>query len=163
MRIALLVLSLFLCINLFAQNALATDITLQTLEGEDFSSARLLRSSGPTVIAFWATWCAPCKKELDAYASHYDSWREQYGAEVYAVTIDGKRQLAAVPEMVKLKGWPFPVLSDAEQILLKSVGGQSVPQVVVIDAEGKIIYSHAGYAAGDEEQLAEVLEGKAAH
>ncbi len=30
---------------------------------------------GPIVFSFWATWCAPCKKELNAINDLYSDWQ----------------------------------------------------------------------------------------
>ena len=39
------------------------------------------RNDTTYVINFWATWCSPCKKELDAIADYYEEWQEMYGLE----------------------------------------------------------------------------------
>ena len=142
--------------QLFAQKAMP-DVDVQTLDGTTINATEIKATNGPTVVAFWATWCAPCKKELDAYMEQYDTWKAEHGAEVYAVSIDGARQLKKVPPMVAAKGWTFPVLSDAEQQLQQALAFQSVPQVFVLDKDGQIVYSHAGYVPGDEAEVAEKL------
>ena len=134
------------------------DVEVKTLDGESVSASTLAAAAdGPAVVAFWATWCAPCKKELDAYAESYEEWRDDFGAEVYAVTIDTRRQLSKVRPMVESKGWAFPILSDANQQLQQALNFQTVPQVYVVDREGAIVYSHSGYVPGDELEVAEQL------
>ena len=147
--------------SLKAQRSLPEGITLQTLEGEDFALEDLQEAKGPIVLAFWATWCAPCKKELDAYQKTLAEWQSKYGAQVYAVSVDSRRALPKVAPLVADRGWGFPVLSDVEQQLQTALGFQSVPQVFVLDADGKIVYEHAGYSPGDEAEVAEQLEALA--
>ena len=155
-------LALALTVLLAAGSAAAQDlmptVDVKTLDGQTVSSDAIRAAEGgPTVVAFWATWCSPCKKELDAYMDAYEDWQDDFGAEVYAVTIDTRRQLSKVGPMVESKGWEFPVLSDANQDLMRALNFQTVPQVFVLDAEGKIVYSHSGYVPGDEEEVEDKL------
>ena len=142
-----------------AQTAFPTDLTLTHLSGApaEASAVRFARPEGPTVVALWATWCAPCKQELDAYRSHYATWAREFGAEVYAVSVDRPRARAKVEATVAEKAWPFPVLFDGEQVLMQRLGVASIPQVFVVAPDGTIAYSHSGFAEGDVEALAAEL------
>lgn len=141
----------------FAQDAMP-DVALKTLSGEAINANTLGNGEGPSVVAFWATWCSPCKKELDAYSKNYSDWKEELGAEVYAVSIDTRRALSKVAPMVVTKGWEFPVLSDPNSELMQALDFQTVPQVFILDKDGKIVYSHSGYTAGDEHEIAKKLK-----
>jgi len=110
-------------------------------------------------LSFWATWCAPCKRELDAISKVYPDWQEQYNMELIAVTIDGARALSRVGPMVKEKGWQFEILADSEQTSQAALGFQTIPQTIVVDMNGEIVYSHNGYADGDEAALEKVIAG----
>jgi len=140
-----------------AQDAMP-DVVIKTLDGATVNANTLGNGEGPSVVAFWATWCSPCKKELDAYAEYYDEWQEDLGVEVYAVTIDTRRALSKVKPMVETKGWEFPILSDANSQLMQALNFQTVPQVFVLDKEGNIVYSHSGYVPGDEYEIEEKLK-----
>ena len=152
-------LCLFVSLGLpaFAQETMP-DVEVKTLDGQAVNATEIGAEDGPTVVAFWATWCSPCKNELDAYMEAYEDWKEAYGAEVYAVTIDTRRQLSKVRPMVESKGWEFPILSDANSQLMQALNFQTVPQVFVLDAGGNIVYSHSGYVPGDELEVEEKLE-----
>ena len=144
-----------------AQTALPTDVTLKTLDGAEFPSADLARAEGATIVALWATWCAPCKKELDVYSDYYQTWKDEYGAELYAVSIDRKSAVKKIPAMVESKGWAFPVLTDETSGMLSALQIRSIPQIYIVDADGAVIYEHAGYSPGDEEKVRKVLENSA--
>lgn len=140
-----------------AQDAMP-DVVIKTLDGASVAANTLATGEGPSVVAFWATWCSPCKKELDAYAEYYDDWKEDMGVEVYAVTIDTRRALSKVKPMVETKGWEFPILSDANSELMQALNFQTIPQVYILDKEGNIVYSHSGYVPGDEYEIEEKLK-----
>lgn len=133
------------------------DVEIATLDGEAVNVRDLGNGEGPTVVAFWATWCAPCKQELAAYNAQYAAWQQAYGAEVVAVSIDDARQQRRVGPMAEQKGWAFPVMADAEGKLPAALGFQSIPQVYVVAADGSIAYAHSGYTPGDEDAVAAAL------
>ena len=110
------------------------------------------------MISFWATWCAPCKRELDAIQEVYEDWQEDYDMELVAISVDNARTFPRVKGMVESKGWDYEVLSDIKQALQQAMNFQDVPYTFVIDKEGKIVYSHSGYNPGDENELEEKLQ-----
>ncbi len=134
------------------------DLNLKTLDGKTVNLQDYSNNGKITVISFWATWCAPCKKELDAIADIYPDWQEEYDVELLAITIDTRRQLAKVPGVVETKGWEYIVLSANEQEAFNSLNFQTVPQTFIIDKNGKIVWDHSGYLPGDEDELEDVLE-----
>ena len=110
-----------------------------------------------TVMSFWATWCSPCKIELDAINEIYADWQEDYDMELLAVTIDDQRTLAKVHALVETKGWEYTILADVKSDLKKALNFQTVPQTFLINQEGEIVYTHSGYNPGDEFELEEKI------
>ncbi len=134
------------------------DINVKTLEGKTVSIKSLVGKGHPVLITFWATWCTPCKKEMDAINDVYPDWKEDYGLEVIAITIDNIRALSKVKPMVAQKGWEFQVLSDSKQTLQTALNFQTIPQSFLLDGKGHIVYSHNGYAPGDEYHLEDEIK-----
>jgi cytochrome c biogenesis protein CcmG/thiol:disulfide interchange protein DsbE len=137
---------------LTAQSTLPS-IKLKTLEGKVVDTQDFANNGKTTVISFWATWCTPCKKELDAIAKVYDRWVEDYDVELIAVTIDDQRALPRVKPMVSQKKWKYIILSDIKQDFQQAMSVQSIPHTYVVDKNGKIVYNHNGYLPGDEKKL----------
>jgi len=148
----IVVLSLMLTTSMFAQNA-APNLALKTLDGKTVNLEDYGNNGKLTVVSFWATWCSPCKKELDAIADLYPDWKDEYDVELIAVTIDTRRALAKVPGIVETKGWEYTVLSANEQEAQNALNFQTIPQTFIIDKDGKIVWNHSGYLPGDEEEL----------
>jgi cytochrome c biogenesis protein CcmG, thiol:disulfide interchange protein DsbE len=130
---------------------------LKTLEGQGVRLNDKFSKNKLTIVSFWATWCSPCKKELDAYKALYPEWRNS-GIEVIAVTIDDAQALNKVKPMVAQKGWTFTILTDQNKEMLRLLNFQLIPQTFVVDSKGSIVYSHNGYAPGDEHELDKKLK-----
>ena len=105
------------------------------------------------MVSFFATWCTPCKKELDMIHELYEEWTEKYNMQLVAITIDDARGLTKVPALVSSKGWEFTVLADYKQELMQSLSFQTIPQTFLLNEKGEIVYAHNGYNPGDELEL----------
>ncbi|MCS6930390.1 MAG: TlpA family protein disulfide reductase [Saprospiraceae bacterium] len=140
------------------ENKRLTSAKLKTLEGQTVDAQEIPRAGKITVISFWATWCSPCKKELDAILDYYEEWKEKYGMELVAVSVDDSRTAAKVPAMVAQKKWPYRILHDYNKEFQLAANVAQIPYTLVVDANGNIVYEHTGYAPGDELELEEQLK-----
>ena len=156
-NISLLLLSFFFLAFAPVKDKLPA-VDVKTLDGESINIQEFGENGKITVISFWATWCLPCKKELDAIAEMYPEWQEDYDMELLAITIDNARGLSKVRPMVEEKGWEFEILSDAGENLKRALNFQTVPQTFLLNQEGEIVYSHSGYAPGDEFELEDKIK-----
>ena len=146
-------------LNTFAQEGKSIpSVEVKTLDGQSLDIRQYAEDGKITILSFWATWCSPCKKELDAIADLYDYWQEEYDVELVAVTIDTQRALAKVKPMVEAKGWAYTILSDPNQQLRNALNFQTIPQTFVLDKDGSIVYNHNGYVPGDEYELEDKLK-----
>lgn len=135
-----------------AQTALPS-VELKTLDGKTVNLKDYITEGKITIISFWATWCAPCKKELTAIADLYPEWQEKYNAQLLAITIDTQRALAQVGPLVEAEGWEYTILSDANNQLKNALNFQAIPQLYLVDQQGNIVYSHSSYVPGNEFEL----------
>lgn len=128
-------------------------VVVKTLDGKSVNIQEYGRKGRPIVLSFWATWCAPCKKELDELHKTYAAWQKQYHVEIVAITVDDARGLPKVKPMVAQKGWKYTVLSDVNKELQEACNISNVPYTILLDKKGNIIYQHNGYLPGDEQEL----------
>lgn len=152
-----LLLILFLAIITNVQTTLAQlpAITLKTMDGKTVRTDTLSNDGKPFIIDFFATWCKPCNRELDAIAEVYEDWQEETGVKIFAISIDQAQNINKVKPLVNNHGWEYDVLLDPNGDLKRALGIQMIPFVLICDGKGKIVYKHSGYTDGAETELIE--------
>jgi cytochrome c biogenesis protein CcmG/thiol:disulfide interchange protein DsbE len=132
-------------------------INLTDLKGKTYNSLDITKDNKITVISFWATWCVPCKKELNTINEVYEEWQKKYDMKLVAISIDDSRSATKVKPYIDGQRWEFDVLLDINQDFKRALNIQSVPFTILLDQNGKIVYSHSGYVEGDESVLEEEI------
>ncbi len=132
-------------------------VNLKNLEGITTNTADLVGNGNPTIVCFWATWCSPCKRELNNYMDYYADWQDETGAQIIAVSIDDSRSMSRVAPFVMSSGWEYEVLLDPGRDFARAMQVINVPHTFLVNGEGEVVWTHNNYAEGDEEELYEEL------
>ncbi|MBQ0081737.1 MAG: TlpA family protein disulfide reductase [Paludibacteraceae bacterium] len=143
-----------------ASNALPS-VQLKDINGNVVNTAELLNDGKPFIISFFATWCKPCMRELEAINDNYIDWQEETGVKMILVSIDEGQNVAKVKPLVDSKGWDFQVLLDPNGDFKRAMNVQMVPSLFILDGEGNVIEAHTGYTDGSEENIIEILRKNA--
>jgi peroxiredoxin len=142
--------------SLVAQNRIP-NVQIQNMDFETFQTENIQNDGKPVIISFWATWCAPCKSELNAIADEWADW-EETGVKIYIVSIDNSRSVNSVQPYVYGQDWPFESLLDVNSEFRRAMNVNNVPHAFLLNGDGKIVWQHNGYNPGDEEELFELVE-----
>ena len=151
---------LFAVLLLFAMcvksvHAQLPSVTLKRIDGKSLRTDTLSNGEKPMIISFFATWCKPCIRELDAIAEVYDDWQEETGVKVIAIGIDQAQNTHKVKPLVDNHGWEYEILLDPNGDFKRALGIQMIPYVLIVDGQGNIVYKHNGYTDGAETELIE--------
>ncbi len=142
-----------------AQNAkVPENITIKTLDGKTVETSIIKNDGKPIIISFWATWCKPCNRELNAIKELYDDWQQETGVKLVAISIDDTRSASKVKPHVDGNGWEYEVYLDQNQDFKRAMNVVNVPHTFLINGNGEIVWQHTSYVDGSEEELFELVK-----
>lgn len=120
------------------------------LPGRD-GPVQLAKFQGKVVyVDFWASWCGPCRQSFP----WMNEMQARYGAQglqIVGVNLDAKNDdarafLAATPAR-------FLVAFDPAGATPRAYGIKGMPSSVLIGADGKVLFEHAGFTEADRAEL----------
>ncbi|MEI6487636.1 MAG: TlpA disulfide reductase family protein [Bacteroidota bacterium] len=156
-KIVIGILSFMILTNLStAQTIAAADV--KTVDGKTVNTSKFTNDGKPIIISFWATWCKPCKKELDAIEENYTEWQKETGVKLIAISIDDARSASKVGTEAKSHSWDYEIYVDENQDFKRAMNVNNVPHTFVVDGKGNVVWQHNSYAEGDENHLFEVIK-----
>lgn len=111
----------------------APSLVLTGLDGQTFDLSRL---RGKVVLVnYWATWCAPCRKEMPTLNAFYRRYRGD-GLELIGISVDFRRDLDKVRKAAAALSYPIAVSGEVTDNGFGMPDG--VPVTYVIDTEGVV-------------------------
>ena len=130
----------------------APDFTLPQLDAAPLTLSQL--QGRIVIMEFWATWCGPCRFSLPSLEVIYRRYKDR-GVTVLLIN-QGE---AAEPVRRWVHGrFTAPILLDQEQQAGRRYGVQGIPRLFILDRDGRIVYTHAGYGGGLERNVTLILE-----
>jgi peroxiredoxin len=107
----------------------AADFTLLDVEGREI---RLSDFRGKTVLlAFWATWCPPCKEELPTL----QKIDEQYQNKGLVILTVDDEEPATIKDFLRAMHYSFPALVDSKREVFREFAVHFIPTAIVINPD----------------------------
>jgi len=123
--------------------AAAPDSVFHDPDGEDISMAEF--RGVPVLVNLWASWCAPCIKELPTLGKLEDAQALDGQLGVIAVNQDDQASKASVDAFLADKGiGRFAAFRDPEMGLSSALVVQTMPMSVLYDAQGREVWRYVG-------------------
>jgi len=125
------------------------------LEAINGKSVSLADYKGKFVLLnFWATWCAPCRKEMPAMSNLHNEFG---GESLEVIGVHVGPSLAGVKKFLEAVPVSFTILMDKD-MSLASWGVQGLPTTYLINPEGKLVYEAVGEREWDSPEMVKFLK-----
>ncbi len=117
------------------QGFMAPGFVLNTFSGEPVDLAGL--KGKVVLINFWASWCPPCRAEMQAMQSVYADDQGK-GLVILAINTTYQDDLTKAAQFAQSEGLTFPLLTDPDGNIARLYRVQAMPTSFFIDRQGKI-------------------------
>jgi thiol-disulfide isomerase/thioredoxin len=115
------------------------------LTGGEATSLASLKGT-PIVVNFFASWCAPCIKEMP----DFEAVHQELGDKVAFIGIDVQESAPTAEGMVERTGVTYTIGRDASGALFEAFNAVNMPSTFLIDADGTVVDRHSGAMTADD-------------
>lgn len=149
--------------RLWSKNAVALKTDRQVSEAgyqwpmtdSDGNPYSFTKEKGKVVfLNFWATWCAPCLKEMPDVQRLFDD----YGDKVGFVLVT-EEDTAKVQIFLRKKGYTLPIYLTEKANIPEELASKSVPTTYIIGKSGKIVRAETGAIDWNSNEVRSLLDG----
>jgi len=127
------------------------DLSIRLLDGKQVRLSTLLEE-GPLLVSFWATWCAPCKKEMIFLEEFHQKYNEN-SFRVLAISTDSPKSMSKGKSYIRAKKHTFLVGIDPNQEIAKKMNALLMPTTMILNKDRKVSWYHQGFIPGDEKEI----------
>jgi peroxiredoxin len=124
------------------------ELELTLISGEKLNLTGLIGK--PALLNFWATSCAPCRKEIPDLVQLYKNFSSK-GVQVVGIAMayDRPDQVIAFQQKYQI---PYTLAIDLDSSAAKAFDVQAIPVTILISPRGQIVYRHSGVINIDDMQ-----------
>jgi thiol-disulfide isomerase/thioredoxin len=138
------------------KGAAAPDASFSTPDGKPITLAKM--RGVPVLVNLWATWCAPCVKELPTLDKLAAAHRVDGQLGVFAISQDSGPQASVEAFMRKLNVRDLGAYHDPKSALSAALGPDTVlPTTILYDADGKEVWRYVGELDWTSAEAAKLL------
>ncbi len=130
----------------------APDFTLETMEGNAFTISDYKEKV--VVLNFWATWCAPCRKEIPDFMELHDEMKDD-GVIFAGVSLDeeGWEKVRPYANDMEIN---YPIMVDNGSVAQQYGPIRSIPTTFILNKKGEVEYVAPGMLT--KEKLQPILQ-----
>ncbi len=120
--------------------------TLKDIDGNVFDPAAL--AGKVVVVNVWATWCIPCQKEIPAFASVHQEYKDK-GVVILGLLAEYGATLEQIRAFAKQYGLTYPVIFMDPEVAESFGNPSSLPSTYIYDRKGNLFRRHTGELTRD--------------
>jgi thiol-disulfide isomerase/thioredoxin len=133
----------------------APDTVFKDPDGGEISLAEF--RGNPVLLNLWATWCAPCVKELPTLDRLAERYEHDGQFAVITVSQDMGPQPSVAAFLTKLKLTRLSSFHDPKMALSGALGAEVLPTSILYDAQGREVWRYVGDLDWTGEEAAKLL------
>ncbi|MGM9773856.1 MAG: TlpA family protein disulfide reductase [Candidatus Egerieousia sp.] len=132
----------------------AADFDIIGADGKRTKLSKAVKGKKAYIIDFWASWCAPCRKEIPNLKAIYERFRNK-GLEIISISID-KNDAAWKKALAEEKlAWPNGIdktgINDTFNV-------KAIPAIFIVDGKTNTIVAEKMRGEQLADKIAEMLE-----
>lgn len=120
----------------------APDVTFKDSKGGDITLAEF--AGAPVLVNLWATWCAPCVKELPTLERLAQSRRPDGALVVAAISQDTAPHASVEAFLRSHRIGKLAAYQDSKMALSGALGAEVLPTSILYDAQGREVWRFVG-------------------
>lgn len=118
------------------------DILGESASGETLTASA--HKGKVVIVTFWATWCAPCMKEMQVLSAIQKRVDQQ---KLQVIAISYRESRSTYKKIVKaLQEYPINLSFDKKGKVAKAFGVEAIPFMIILGKDGKVFAKHVGYS-----------------
>ena len=133
----------------------APTVKFKNPDGEEFDLGKF--KGTPVLVNLWASWCAPCIKELPTLQQLEQAQAEEGKLGVIAVSQDMAPQGSVEAFLAERDLGRFAAYHDADMNLTSALNVQVMPTTILYDAQGRELWRYVGDLDWTGEEAAKLL------
>ena len=124
------------------------DIQVTDINGLTMPLSSIIPSDRNYIISIMASWCGPCRTELNAFQKVAEEWKCDLNTEVIAISIEKPSDTYKLVNLVKKQNWTMQVVHDKMSYTGRELGVFDIPQTFLVNQDKEITYTTSGYHSG---------------
>jgi len=121
------------------------EIKVKTIDGKSHLLKDLLSNGKNHVISIMASWCGPCRIELDHFQKVHEEWANELNTDIIAISIDKPTDSKKLFDLVTKSEWGMQVVHDDMGYTARELVIFGIPQTFLVNTEGEIVYRSKGF------------------
>lgn len=121
------------------------DIQVTGIDGATFALSDIVKSDKNYVISIMASWCGPCRVELNAFQKVKEKWEKELNTEILAISIEKPSDTHKLFALVNKQQWTIQVVHDKMAYTSRELEVFDIPQTFLVNPQGEITYTTEGF------------------